>query len=51
MVDHGPYEEQLIYLCDWPGCTNVAERALGCVKELGACLALCAEHGNGGGPS
>jgi hypothetical protein len=45
------HEAELIYLCDWPGCTNVAEHALGCVKELGACVALCAEHGNGGGPS
>jgi hypothetical protein len=44
-------ERRTTYLCDWPGCSNPAEHALGCVKELGACVALCEEHANGGRPS
>ena len=41
-------ERSSTYLCDWPGCRNAAEQAFGCVKELGACAALCAEHANAG---
>jgi hypothetical protein len=38
-------EEQLTeYLCDWPGCGNVATQVLGCVKEIGVCAAVCEEH-------
>jgi hypothetical protein len=38
-------EEQLTeYICDWPGCPNVAEHVIGCVKELGLPLALCQQH-------
>ncbi len=38
-------EEQLTeYLCDWPGCPNVAEHALGCVKELRLPVAVCEQH-------
>jgi hypothetical protein len=33
--------------CAWPGCPNPAKHALGCVKELGVSVALCAEHANG----
>ena len=40
----GKEEELTEYLCDWPGCSNVAEHALGCVKELGLPLAVCEEH-------
>ena len=40
----GREEELTEYLCDWPGCPNVAEHALGCVKELGLPLAVCDEH-------
>jgi hypothetical protein len=32
------------YLCDWPGCANVAVHVLGCVKEIGAVAAVCDEH-------
>jgi len=32
------------YFCDWPGCQNVAEHVLGCVKEIGVCAAVCSEH-------
>ena len=32
------------YLCDWPGCPNIAVHALGCIRELRAAVALCDEH-------
>lgn len=32
------------YLCDHPGCPNIATRVLGCVKEVGAMAAVCDEH-------
>jgi hypothetical protein len=39
------YHEGLTtYLCDWPDCTRPAEQAMGCIPEIGACAALCAEH-------
>ena len=39
------HEEKLTeYLCDWPGCPNIATEVLGCVKELGVVSALCKEH-------
>ena len=39
------HEEALSeYLCDWPGCPNVADEVFGCVKELGLTLAFCEEH-------
>jgi hypothetical protein len=37
-------EEFSEYLCDWPGCSNVAEHVLGCAKEIGVSVALCEEH-------
>ena len=38
-------EEKLSeYLCDWPGCPNVAEHVLGCVRELGLAVAVCPQH-------
>jgi hypothetical protein len=38
-------EEKLSeYLCDWPGCPNVAEHVLGCVRELGLAVAVCSQH-------
>jgi hypothetical protein len=39
------HEEQLSeYLCDWPGCPNIATRVLGVVRELAAFTAVCDEH-------
>ena len=38
------------YVCDWPGCRNVAEQVMACVKELGASAAFCTEHAIGAGP-
>lgn len=32
------------YLCDHPGCPNIAMHVLGCVKEIGAMAAVCDEH-------
>jgi hypothetical protein len=40
----GREEELTEYLCDWPGCPNVAEHVLGCVKELGLSMAVCEQH-------
>jgi hypothetical protein len=38
-------EEQLTeYLCDWPGCANVATQVLGYAKEIAICVAVCEEH-------
>ena len=38
-------EEQLTeYLCDWPGCVNVATQVLGVVKSIGLGAAVCDEH-------
>jgi hypothetical protein len=32
------------YLCDWPGCSEVAVHVLGVVKELRMAAAVCAQH-------
>ncbi len=32
------------YLCDWPGCPNIAVHSLGCIKEIRAIAAVCEEH-------
>lgn len=32
------------YLCDWPGCPNIATEALGVVRALRIRSAVCAEH-------
>jgi hypothetical protein len=32
------------YLCDYPGCTNVAIRMLGLIVELRQMAMVCAEH-------
>ena len=40
----GREEELNEYLCDWPGCANLAEHVLTCVKELGLAFAVCQQH-------
>ena len=40
----GHEEELTEYLCDWPGCPNVAEHVAACVRDIGLCIALCQEH-------
>jgi hypothetical protein len=32
------------YLCDWPGCPNVAVHSLGCIPEIRAMAVVCEEH-------
>ena len=32
------------YLCDWPGCDNVAEHVLGVRRDLGLFAAICKDH-------
>ena len=32
------------YLCDWPGCPNIANHVLGRVREIGAAIVVCDEH-------
>ena len=38
------------YLCDSPGCPNVATQMVGCVMEIRFCIALCDEHAGQFGP-
>ena len=40
----GREEELTEYLCDTPGCPNVATHPVGCIRELGLCLITCDEH-------
>jgi hypothetical protein len=40
----GREEELTEYMCDWPGCQNIAEQVLGCIRELGLALAVCQQH-------
>ena len=32
------------YLCASPGCLNIASHVLGCIREIGAAIAVCDEH-------
>lgn len=32
------------YLCDWPGCPNIAVHPLGCIREIRAMVVVCEEH-------
>jgi hypothetical protein len=47
----GREEELSEYLCDAPGCPNVATEALGCIREVGLSAAVCHEHSTARGPS
>lgn len=40
----GREEELKEYLCDEPGCPNIATRPLGCIVELRLYAAVCEEH-------
>jgi hypothetical protein len=40
----GREEELTEYLCDWPGCPNIAAHVRGCVKELGLSVVVCEQH-------
>lgn len=38
-------EEQITeYMCDAPGCPNIAAHVVGWVKEVALSIALCEEH-------
>jgi hypothetical protein len=43
----GNQQEFVEYLCDWPGCSKVANHVAGCVKELGGVVAFCDQHAMG----
>jgi hypothetical protein len=40
----GREEELMEFVCDVPGCPNVAYNVLGCVPALGLFPAVCREH-------
>jgi hypothetical protein len=40
----GRDEELTEYLCDCPGCPNIAAQVLGYVKEIGLAVAVCPQH-------
>jgi hypothetical protein len=40
----GREEELAEYICDTPGCPNVASHVLGAVKGLGVFSAVCDQH-------
>lgn len=44
MTPDGQEEQLTEYLCDIPGCPNIATRNIGCVKELGLMAVVCDEH-------
>jgi hypothetical protein len=44
LTPDGGEEELAEYLCDHPGCPNPATQVLGCIRELTAGVAVCAEH-------
>lgn len=40
----GRDEELTEYLCDAPGCPNIATNVVACIKELGLAVVTCQEH-------
>ncbi len=45
MVAPDGREERITeFICDYPGCPNVASQVLGCVVDLGQVSAVCDEH-------
>ena len=40
----GQRETLARYLCDWPGCENVAEHVVNVVRDIGLFAAVCKEH-------
>lgn len=45
LTDPNGVEEELAeYICDTPGCPNVATHVLGRVPELGLAVAVCEKH-------
>ena len=44
VVPDGREEELAEYICDIPGCPNIATQVLGRVAGLGLFVAVCQEH-------
>jgi hypothetical protein len=45
LIAQDGHEEKLTeYLCDYPGCPNVATQLLGCIAELRLSASVCEEH-------
>jgi hypothetical protein len=40
----GREEELSEFLCDAPGCPNVATQVIGCVREIALAAVVCEEH-------
>ena len=40
----GREEELSEFLCDAPGCPNVATQVVGVIREIGLAVAVCEEH-------
>ena len=40
----GDEETLTEYVCDWPGCPNVAVHLLGCIPEIRLMSVVCEEH-------
>jgi hypothetical protein len=32
------------YVCDWPGCPNIAVHSLGCITAIRAMAIVCEDH-------
>ena len=45
----GREEELSEYLCDAPGCPNIATQVVGCIREIGLAAVVCEEHAGGSG--
>jgi len=44
LAPDGQEEELSEYVCDWPGCPNIATQVLGCVREFGMSAVVCDQH-------
>ena len=40
----GREEELSEYLCDAPGCPNIATQVVACIREVGLSVVTCEEH-------
>jgi hypothetical protein len=40
----GQEEELSEFLCDVPGCPNVATEVVGCIREIGLAAVVCEQH-------
>ena len=47
----GREEELTEFLCDAPGCPNVATQMVGCIREIGLSTVMCPEHAAANGTS